>query len=204
MWSDLLAACWMCLCSGAPPLAQAAAAVLHISAVSQQVAEGPRLLLLPAGELKQYLDELEGDEGRVLERWFYTDWLRSRQQRREQAEALREWRQRTAAGSSSCAAPPAQQAAAAAAGTPLASEADAATTRTAVAVATIERPAEEAALSAAPSEPAAEEAVPASEDPSKMPSFWSLDNPIVVTFAVLGMVAALSALLSKVTQLAGL
>ncbi len=174
---------------------------------AQQGAEGLSLLVLPAGELKQYLDELEGDEGRTLERWFYTDWLRSRQKRREQADALAEWRQHTAAGSSSGAAP-AQQAAA---GAPLASEGtDAATTRTAVAVATMERPAEAEAAQASPagaapsSEPAAEEVVPAAEDPSKMPSFWSLDNPIVVTFAVLGMVAALSALLDRVTQLAAL
>lgn len=27
------------------------------------------------GAVKAYLDELQGDEGRVAERWFYTDWL---------------------------------------------------------------------------------------------------------------------------------
>lgn len=30
------------------------------------------------GALGQYLDDLENSEGRSLERWFYTDWLRQR------------------------------------------------------------------------------------------------------------------------------
>lgn len=31
------------------------------------------------GELKEYLDELEGDYDRPVERWFYTNWLQQRQ-----------------------------------------------------------------------------------------------------------------------------
>ena len=35
------------------------------------------------GSLSSYLDELEGDDSRALERWFYTDWRKKRQEKAE-------------------------------------------------------------------------------------------------------------------------
>jgi hypothetical protein len=148
------------------------------------------------GELKQYLDELEADESKVLERWFYTDWLRTRQTRREQAAELAEWRRRSsgaAAAAAAVAAAGAEAAAAAALGS--------------APGAPVQRPGAEGGQGLGQGGAAREahpEPVPAAEDPSKMPSFWSLDNPIVLTFAVLAMVAALSVLLARVQALSAL
>jgi hypothetical protein len=146
------------------------------------------------GELKAYLDELEADEGRALERWFYTDWLRSRQRRREQAAELAEWRQRTASGGSTAGGAGAE-------GREMqAAEAQ----RGGVSVATEERPAGEEQQQRRPAPAPEPQPVPPAEDPSQMPAFLSLDNPIILTFAVLAMSAALSALLARVQELAAL
>ncbi|KAF6266718.1 hypothetical protein COO60DRAFT_1473196 [Scenedesmus sp. NREL 46B-D3] len=143
-----------------------------------------------SGPLNEYLVELQQNPGKGVERWFYTDWLQQLQRRQQlalQAAAKR------AAG-------------AAETSTATATGANAATTSTSAAPHMGQRqPATSSGITA--------DGVPAgaelqqqqqqqqqqtpSEEPyvDKEPAFWSLDNPLLATAALLAAIGVVSTLL---------
>ncbi|CAG9460923.1 unnamed protein product [Pedinophyceae sp. YPF-701] len=121
------------------------------------------------GGIKEYLDDIEGDEERGLERWVYTDWLRQRQERANRRAASQARRAMDAATARSEEVERAS----------LAAENGGAEDEVPEGYTTKDAP-EESLLK------------PAYETP--MPAFFSLDNPLVTTTLLVGAGVAISAL----------
>jgi cobalamin biosynthesis Mg chelatase CobN len=119
-----------------------------------------------AGPLRKYLEDIQSDEGRAAERWFYTDWLRKLERQQEMAA-------RGAARRASAAA----SAAAAVAGTE-----QQASTR------------EPGAAAEQQQQQQQQQQAEVEEYVDREPTFFSLDNPLLATAALIAAFGALSAL----------
>jgi hypothetical protein len=178
-----------CLCHAAPVVfepqvdSQALTAQLVVLSVTAATAAYWWLSVVPsarrtlakekrAGPLNQYLNELQEDSGRELERWFYTDWLRQLQQRQQMARAA------------------AAKRAAAAAVQP--------TTLTGSQQQAQQQERQHVPGETTPAQPSSSlqdpQTVGADVEDDKVPSFWSLDNPILATAAILAAIALVSSL----------
>jgi hypothetical protein len=133
------------------------------------------------GPLNEYLVELQQNPDRGVERWFYTDWLRQLQRRQQlaaQAAAKRAAAATNSAATSTSAAPQTgQQQATATPG-----------------VAADDVPAKAEQL---PQQQQHQQQLPPQEEQyvDKEPYFWSLDNPLLATAAMLAVIGLVSTLL---------
>jgi ATPase subunit of ABC transporter with duplicated ATPase domains len=132
--------------------------------------------------LKDYLLELQQNPDKGVERWFYTDWLQQLQ-RRQQLAAQAAAKRAASAAEASAAAVNASAASTSAA--PQSAQQQGATSR---ATAVDDLPAE-AVQQQQQQQPVEEPYV------DKEPSFWSLDNPLLATAALLAAVGVVSTLL---------
>jgi hypothetical protein len=141
------------------------------------------------GEVNKYLVEIQADESRGLERWFYTDWLQQLSQRQQLAAQAAAKRAAAAASVTAAAQQQPQDASLAAS---LITAAPPAPPSAGQSSPSLQPPPPAAAAGGAgPSEPAEE------EEDNKEPSFWSLDNPILATAAALSAMTLVSVVLHR-------
>lgn len=126
------------------------------------------------GDVKEYLEELEGDKGRRLERWFYSDWLQQRAKRRQQR----------AQASAAAEAPTANQAAEGQQGSYGAQSSQAADAPS--------RRAEEGSSAPSPAPQSKQSLLRPPSDATPTPRFASMDNPLVAAAALLALMATLA------------
>jgi cobalamin biosynthesis Mg chelatase CobN len=152
------------------------------------------------GEVNKYLVEIQSDESRAVERWFYTDWLqqlRQRQQLAAQAAAKRAAAAAAAAGVTPQKATAAtQQQNASLAASRLAGPASAASAVGHSSTSTQSQPTT-AAAGEQQQEQQQQQQQQAEEQEDKVPSFWSLDNPILATAAALSVLTLASVVLHR-------
>eukprot|EP00239_Pterosperma_sp_CCMP1384_P005976 CAMPEP_0197855932 /NCGR_PEP_ID=MMETSP1438-20131217/27534_1 /TAXON_ID=1461541 /ORGANISM="Pterosperma sp., Strain CCMP1384" /LENGTH=204 /DNA_ID=CAMNT_0043471195 /DNA_START=302 /DNA_END=916 /DNA_ORIENTATION=- len=131
------------------------------------------------GEVKEYLEQIEGDESRVMERWFYTDWLQQKGRESERRERNKQRGKTTKASASTTTTP--------------------STSTTVEAVSTgsqTQTPAPPSDSSSGADEK--EELEPFDETPYvATPNFFSGDNPILVTAVLISLSVAVGALVKK-------
>jgi hypothetical protein len=139
-----------------------------------------------AGPLNEYLVELQQDPDKGVERWFYTDWLQQLQRRQQLAA------QAAAKRAAASAEAPANAASVSAATNDVAAplttqqQATAGSGGAADGVAsTSEQPQQQQQQPSPPAEPYVD----------KEPNFWSLDNPLLATAALLAVIGVVSTLL---------
>lgn len=118
-----------------------------------------------AGPLNEYLVDLQSNAGKRLERWFYTDWLQQLERRQDMARAAAA--KRVASGA----------------------QPDMATEKQDP---SLQQQYQQRQQGVADD---AHQNSQSQEDGDKMPAFWSLDNPILATAALLAGVAGVSVLL---------
>lgn len=129
-----------------------------------------------SGPLNEYLLDLQANPDKQLERWFYTDWLQKLQRRQQMASAAAAKRAAAAAAASGSAAVQQDQ-----------QQQQPATTTT-----------EQPQRLEQQQQDQQQEGSPAAEVyEDKMPSFWSLDNPILATATLIAGAALVSTILHQ-------
>jgi hypothetical protein len=130
-----------------------------------------------SGPLSEYLQDLQQNPNKPVERWFYTDWLRQLERRQQMAKAAA-----------------AKHAAAGAAG-PASSMPQQVSMQGQTEL--LPQQAQQGAVSQDDIKQASsmQDVAPAEADDDKQPSFWSLDNPILATVAMLTAAALVSSVL---------
>jgi cytoskeletal protein RodZ len=141
-----------------------------------------------AGPLNEYLVELQQNPDKGVERWFYTDWLQQLQRRQQLAAQAAAKRAAASAGASAATANAASTAAAIA---------DAATAGQQEQVVTELGSAADGVAAGSEQQQQLPQLPPPTQEPyvDKEPNFWSLDNPLLATAAMLAAIGMVSTLL---------
>jgi hypothetical protein len=138
-----------------------------------------------AGPLNEYLVELQQNPDKGVERWFYTDWLQQLQRRQQLAAQAAAKRAAATSGVQATTANAASRA------TPTAGAAMAGQQQQAASDSSDATGPEQQQQQQPPQLP------PPTEDPyvDKEPNFWSLDNPLLATAAMLAGIGVVSTVL---------